>query len=70
MLGLVGATPPEGAWIVFGRIATAYYFIHFIILLPFVGWLERPRALPGSIAEPVLGPDGTAAAEPAAQPGE
>ncbi len=70
ILGLVGANPPEGAWIVIGRLATAYYFIHFIILLPFVGWLERPRALPGSIAEPVLGPDGTAAAEPAAQPGE
>ena len=70
ILGLVGANPPEGAWIVIGRLATAYYFIHFIFLLPFVGWFERPRALPGSIAEPVLGPGGTAAAEPAAQPGE
>ncbi len=28
-LGFVGANPPEGAWILIGQAATAYYFIHF-----------------------------------------
>jgi quinol-cytochrome oxidoreductase complex cytochrome b subunit len=54
VLGFAGANPPEGAWLVLGRIATAYYFLHFIILLPLIGWFERPRPLPDSIATPVL----------------
>ncbi len=54
VLGFCGANPPEGAWIAIGRIATAYYFLHFLILLPLIGWFERPRPLPDSIAKPVL----------------
>jgi quinol-cytochrome oxidoreductase complex cytochrome b subunit len=54
VLGFAGANPPEGAWLVLGRIATAYYFLHFIILMPLIGWFERPRPLPDSIATPVL----------------
>ena len=54
VLGVVGANPPEGAWIDIGRIATAYYFAHFLILLPLIGWLERPHPLPDSIASPVM----------------
>ena len=54
VLGFVGANPPEGAWLVVGRLATAYYFLHFIIVLPLVGWMERPKPLPESIAESVL----------------
>ncbi len=53
VLGVVGANPAEGAWIDIGRIATAYYFIHFLILLPLIGWFERPYPLPDSIATPV-----------------
>ncbi|MFC3229608.1 cytochrome b N-terminal domain-containing protein [Marinibaculum pumilum] len=53
ILGYVGAQPPEGIWIVIGRLATAYYFLHFLILLPLIGWFERPRPLPSSIAEAV-----------------
>jgi ubiquinol-cytochrome c reductase cytochrome b/c1 subunit len=52
-LGVVGAHRPEGWYIVVGRIATAYYFIHFIILLPFIGWFERPLPLPESISAAV-----------------
>jgi len=55
VLGFAGANPPEGTWLVLGRIATAYYFLHFIILMPLIGWFERPRPLPDSIATPVLG---------------
>ena len=34
---------------------TAYYFVHFLIILPLLGLIETPRPLPGSIAEAVLG---------------
>jgi len=51
VLGYVGAQPAEGIFVHIGRIATAYYFVHFILVLPFVGWMERPRPVPDSIAE-------------------
>jgi ubiquinol-cytochrome c reductase cytochrome b subunit len=54
VLGLVGSKPPEGSWIVIGRLATAYYFVHLVILLPAIGLIERPRPLPQSIAQAVL----------------
>jgi ubiquinol-cytochrome c reductase cytochrome b/c1 subunit len=54
-LGWVGANRPEGLPLVVGRIATLYYFVHFLILLPLLGWFERPRPLPTSIGTPVLG---------------
>ncbi len=53
-LGVVGAKPPEGIWVVLGRIATAYYFLHFLVLLPLLGKIERPLPLPESIARPVI----------------
>jgi quinol-cytochrome oxidoreductase complex cytochrome b subunit len=61
VLGYVGANPPEGWFITVGRVATAYYFLYFLVILPLVGWFERPLPLPSSISEPVLGA-GTAAA--------
>ena len=57
ILGWVGANPPEGAFISIGRLATAYYFLHFLVLLPLVGKLESPRPLPDSIAAAVLPPE-------------
>ncbi|WP_374447149.1 cytochrome bc complex cytochrome b subunit [Stella sp.] len=54
VLGWVGGNPPEGAFIVIGRIATAYYFLHFLVILPLLGKLERPLPLPTSIAQPVM----------------
>ena len=64
ILGFAGAKPAEGIWIVIGRIATVYYFLHFIVLLPIVGWFERPKPLPESIHQPVLGGSAGAAAVP------
>jgi ubiquinol-cytochrome c reductase cytochrome b/c1 subunit len=61
-LGIVGANPPEGIYITIGRLCTFYYFLHFLILLPLIGKLERPRPLPISIAAAVLGQDRVAAA--------
>ena len=37
-----------------GQIGTLYYFAHFLIILPLLGKIERPRPLPASIAEAVL----------------
>jgi len=53
-LGWVGANPPEGLVVTVGQIATLYYFVHFLILFPLLGKLERPRPLPFSIATAVL----------------
>ena len=54
-LGAVGAHKPEGMWVVIGRLCTAYYFAHFLIILPILGKLERPLPLPESISKAVLG---------------
>jgi len=58
VLGVVGGQPPSGIWLIIGRIATAYYFFHFIILLPLIGLLESPKPLPASISEDVLAKSG------------
>ena len=60
----MGANPPEGTWLVIGRLTTAYYFIHFLVILPLVGWFERTKPLPESISTPVLGDAGGGAATP------
>jgi ubiquinol-cytochrome c reductase cytochrome b/c1 subunit len=54
-LGVVGAHRPEGFYLLLGKLATLYYFIHFLILLPLIGWLERPLPLPTSISAAVTG---------------
>jgi quinol-cytochrome oxidoreductase complex cytochrome b subunit len=54
VLGWVGKSPPEGMFVLLGQVATAYYFLHFLVLLPLVGKIESPRPLPDSIATAVL----------------
>jgi ubiquinol-cytochrome c reductase cytochrome b subunit len=58
VLGIVGANPPAGTWLVVGRVATAWYFLHFLVIMPVLGKLERPLPLPESILKPVLGGGG------------
>jgi len=53
-LGWVGFNPPEGLVVTVGQIATLYYFVHFVILFPLLGKLERPGPLPLSIGTAVL----------------
>ena len=67
VLGYIGAHPPVGMFLIVGRIATAYYFLHFLVIVPLVGWFERPKPLPASISEAVLGA-GSGAAGAAAAP--
>ena len=54
-LGWLGAKPAEGGYVIASRILTAYYFIHFLVILPLLSYYEKPSALPASIAESVLG---------------
>jgi ubiquinol-cytochrome c reductase cytochrome b subunit len=54
LLGVVGAHKPEGIWVTIGQIATIYYFVHLLVILPILGKLERPLPLPESISKPVL----------------
>ena len=54
----LGAKPAEGIYVVLSRLCTAYYFFHFIILLPALSIFETPKSLPKSISKPVLDPGG------------
>jgi ubiquinol-cytochrome c reductase cytochrome b subunit len=55
ILGYVGAMPAEGLYLLIARVATAYYFLHFLVILPVLGFKERTLPIPLSITEPVLG---------------
>jgi ubiquinol-cytochrome c reductase cytochrome b subunit len=55
LLGWLGAKPAEGIYVIAARIATAYYFAHFLIVLPLLGFFEKPLPMPNSIVESVLG---------------
>jgi ubiquinol-cytochrome c reductase cytochrome b subunit len=71
VLTWVGANPPEGKFILIGRIATFWYFFHFLVLLPLLSVLERPLPLPTSISAAVLakgGPKLAGAAAPMEKP--
>jgi ubiquinol-cytochrome c reductase cytochrome b/c1 subunit len=61
-LGYLGAQPPEGGAVVAARILTAYYFLHFLVILPLLGLFETPRPLPTSIADSILGTGGSSSA--------
>lgn len=54
VLGWVGANPAEGHFVLIGRLATAYYFFHFLAIVPLLGVFERPKPVPESISRPVL----------------
>jgi len=55
ILGYVGAMPAEGLYLLIARVATAYYFMHFLMILPILGLKEKTIPLPLSITDPVLG---------------
>ena len=57
-LGYLGSKPPEGAYVFWSRVFTAYYFMHFLIVMPIVGVMETPSTMPRSITESVLGRGG------------
>ena len=58
ILGYIGGAEASARNVIIGQIATAYYFAHFLIILPIVSRTERPRPLPNSITEAVLAKHG------------
>ena len=65
-LGYVGAKPAEGIYLVVGRVATVWYFAHFLLILPLLSVIETPRPLPQSISTPIFGGGGALAGATAA----
>jgi ubiquinol-cytochrome c reductase cytochrome b/c1 subunit len=53
-LGYLGAMPAEGGYVIASRILTAWYFLHFLVVLPLLGLFETPRPVPASIHDAVL----------------
>ncbi len=53
----LGGAHAEEPYIMLSQIATAYYFLHFLVILPIISSIEKPEPLPFSITEAVLGPD-------------
>ena len=60
-LGYLGGKPAEGVYVVASRVATAWYFLHFLVILPMLSVFETTKPLPKSISEPVLATAGGAA---------
>ncbi len=54
VLGYVGSQPPEGSMVMLGRVCTAYYFLHFVLLWFVSGGREKTLPLPESISKAVL----------------
>jgi ubiquinol-cytochrome c reductase cytochrome b/c1 subunit len=54
ILGWLGANPAEGVYVWMSRVATLYYFFHFVVLLPLLSKIETPLPMPASIADAVL----------------
>jgi ubiquinol-cytochrome c reductase cytochrome b subunit len=65
VLGWCGGSPAEEPYVMISQIATAYYFIHFLVILPLLSMFEKTRPLPNSIAESVLGAKAAGEAAPA-----
>ena len=68
LLGYLGSQPVDGTFFGTGlsdvwiaRFATLYYYAFFWILMPLVGIIETPKALPATIATAVLGNKAAAA---------
>ncbi len=55
ILGICGGKPAGEPWLrISARSRRAYYFAHFLILMPLVSRIEKPLPLPNSISEAVL----------------
>jgi len=54
-LGWLGSKPAEGIYTTMSQILTFWYFFHFMFILPVLGLVEKPKPIPASITEAVLG---------------
>jgi len=58
VLGYCGGSTATPTIVIVSQITAAYYFAHFLIIVPIISRLERPKPLPNSITEAVLGDAG------------
>jgi ubiquinol-cytochrome c reductase cytochrome b subunit len=54
LLGWAGGGAPTPFRNAVGQICAAYYFLHFLVILPLVSRFETPLPLPSSISDSVL----------------
>ena len=54
ILGYCGGSPAEEPYVMISQVAAAYYFAHFLIILPMLSKFERTLPLPNSITDAVL----------------
>ncbi|MGM0422575.1 MAG: cytochrome b [Pseudomonadota bacterium] len=52
-LGWAGGQPAEGLPLLVAQLSTAYYFVFFLLLVPFLHKIEKPLPLPNSIHDGV-----------------
>lgn len=50
-LGYVGSQPAGGPVVILGQVATAYYFLFFIVIIPALACHEKTLPVPNSISE-------------------
>jgi ubiquinol-cytochrome c reductase cytochrome b subunit len=65
VLGYCGGSHATNEIVLISQIAAAYYFAHFLIILPIVSRIEQPKPLPTSITDSVLAKYGSPALQPA-----
>ncbi|NJC33050.1 ubiquinol-cytochrome c reductase cytochrome b subunit [Sphingomonas jejuensis] len=53
-LGYLGGAPAEEPYVMLSQFFAAYYFAHFLIIIPIISRIERPLPMPGSITDAVL----------------
>ncbi|MCG6119162.1 MAG: cytochrome b/b6 [Blastomonas sp.] len=70
LLGYLGGAPAEEPFVMLSQLGSAYYFAHFLIILPIISKIEKPKPLPFSITEAVLHKDSGAKGDPLLQPAE
>ncbi|MDP5278847.1 cytochrome b/b6 [Sphingomonas sp. DG1-23] len=58
VLGYCGGSAATPTIVIISQVTAAYYFAHFLIIVPIISRLERPKPLPNSITEAVLGDAG------------
>jgi hypothetical protein len=54
-LGYLGGQPAEGTYVIAARVLTIYYFAYFLVLLPVLGLIEKPKDRPASIDASIRG---------------
>ncbi len=50
-LGYAGSQPPSGLPVILGQVGTFYYFLHFLVVVPYLGRKEKTLLPPASIAD-------------------